>query len=55
MDKYGEKGFKRIIKGGFSLENANYNHIPTYTAVGHTSIYTGTKPKPWNNRKQLVR
>lgn len=43
-DKYGADGFKRIIKGGFSLENAHYNYIPTYTAVGHTSIYTGATP-----------
>ncbi|MCH3880797.1 MULTISPECIES: alkaline phosphatase PafA [Tenacibaculum] len=43
-DKYGDGGFKRILKGGFSLENAHYNYIPTYTAVGHTSIYTGTTP-----------
>ena len=44
-DKYGEDGFKRILKGGFSLENAHYNYIPTYTAVGHTSIYSGTTPE----------
>jgi predicted AlkP superfamily pyrophosphatase or phosphodiesterase len=44
-DKYGEDGFKRILKGGFSLENAHYNYIPTYTAVGHASIYTGTTPE----------
>lgn len=43
-DKYGEDGFKRIINNGFSLENAHYNYIPTFTAVGHTSIYTGTTP-----------
>lgn len=43
-NKYGEDGFKRIIKDGFSLENAHYNYIPTYTAVGHASIYTGTTP-----------
>lgn len=42
--KYGEDGFKRLLKGGFSLENAHYNYIPTYTAVGHASIYTGTTP-----------
>ncbi|TYP98071.1 type I phosphodiesterase/nucleotide pyrophosphatase [Tenacibaculum adriaticum] len=42
--KYGEGGFKRLLKHGFSLENAHYNYIPTYTAVGHTSIYTGTTP-----------
>ncbi len=44
-DKYGEDGFKRILKNGYSLENAHYNYIPTYTAVGHTSIYTGTTPE----------
>jgi len=43
--KYGNDGFKRIIDGGFSCENGHYNYIPTYTAVGHTSIYTGTTPK----------
>ena len=44
-DKYGEDGFKRILKDGFNLENAHYNYIPTYTAVGHTSIYTGATPE----------
>ncbi|TXD46586.1 alkaline phosphatase PafA [Polaribacter sp. IC073] len=43
-DRYGAGGFNRILKNGFSLENAHYNYIPTYTAVGHTSIYTGTTP-----------
>lgn len=42
--RYGDGGFKRLLKDGFSLENAHYNYIPTYTAVGHTSIYTGTTP-----------
>ncbi len=43
-NRYGEGGFKRLLKNGYSLENAYYNYIPTYTAVGHTSIYTGTTP-----------
>ncbi|CAL2074792.1 alkaline phosphatase PafA [Tenacibaculum sp. 190524A05c] len=43
-DKYGDGGFKRLLNNGFSLENAHYNYIPTYTAVGHTSIFTGTTP-----------
>ncbi len=42
--KYGKGGFNRLLNGGFSLENAHYNYIPTYTAVGHASIYTGTTP-----------
>lgn len=44
FDRYGENGFKRLLNEGFSLENAHFNYIPTYTAVGHTSIYTGTTP-----------
>ena len=43
-DRYGKDGFNRILKNGFSLENAHYNMIPTYTAVGHASIYAGTSP-----------
>ena len=43
-DRFGEDGFNRILKNGFSLENAHYNFIPTYTAVGHASIFTGTSP-----------
>ncbi|MGY5352841.1 alkaline phosphatase PafA [Wenyingzhuangia sp. IMCC45533] len=44
-DKFGTKGFNKLIKEGVNFENAHYNYIPTYTAVGHTSIYTGTTPK----------
>lgn len=43
-NRYGKDGFNRILKNGFSLENAHYNYIPTYTAVGHASIYAGTTP-----------
>lgn len=42
--KYGQDGFKRLIHQGFNCENAHFNYIPTYTAVGHASIYTGTTP-----------
>lgn len=43
-EKYGDDGFKLLMRDGFSCENAHFNYIPTYTAVGHTSIYTGTTP-----------
>lgn len=43
-NKYGNGGFKRLMKNGYNLKNVHYNYIPTYTAVGHTSIYTGTTP-----------
>ncbi|MGV6845165.1 MAG: alkaline phosphatase PafA [Lutibacter sp.] len=44
-NKFGENGFKRLIKNGYNLRNVHFNYIPTYTAVGHTSIYTGTTPE----------
>lgn len=40
--RYGEDGFRRILREGFNCENAHFNYIPTQTAVGHASIYTGT-------------
>ncbi len=43
-NKYGDGGFKRLMNKGFQLRNVHYNYIPTFTAVGHTSIYTGTTP-----------
>ncbi|MFN3839792.1 MAG: alkaline phosphatase PafA [Cyclobacteriaceae bacterium] len=43
-DKYGDDGFKRLVKGGFMLSNAHYNYVPTYTGPGHASVYTGTTP-----------
>ncbi|NQX81016.1 MAG: alkaline phosphatase family protein [Flavobacteriaceae bacterium] len=42
--KYSETGFKRLMSEGYNLKNTNYNYVPTFTAVGHTSIYTGTTP-----------
>ncbi|MGV8018428.1 MAG: alkaline phosphatase family protein [Ignavibacteria bacterium] len=44
MNKYTDDGFKKMISGGFFCTNANFIHFPTYTAVGHTCIYTGTVP-----------
>lgn len=43
-DKYGQNGFKRLLAGGFSFENTNYNYVPTTTAPGHSAIYTGSTP-----------
>lgn len=44
-DRYGEGGFKRMMDEGFDCRNNHYNYVPTYTAPGHASIYTGTTPK----------
>lgn len=43
-NKYSSTGFKRLINEGFFCKNTNYNYVPTYTAPGHASIYTGTTP-----------
>lgn len=42
--KFGEGGFKRLIYGGFTLTNAHYNYVPTYTGPGHASVFSGATP-----------
>ena len=44
-NKYGEGGFKRMMREGFNCKNNHFNYVPTYTGPGHTSIFTGTTPK----------
>ncbi len=41
---YSPNGFKRLLKEGFTAENTLIPYLPTYTAVGHTCIYTGSVP-----------
>lgn len=43
-DLYTDGGFKRLMNEGYNFENTMINYLPAYTAVGHTSIYTGTVP-----------
>lgn len=59
QSKFSEDGFKRIMKEGFVCKNTHYNYIPTKTAPGHASVYTGTTPKyhgiianSWFDREQ---
>lgn len=42
-EKYGTGGFKRLQKG-YNCENTHIPYVPTYTAPGHTCIYTGSVP-----------
>lgn len=37
-------GFKRLLNEGFSCDNTFINYLPTYTAPGHATIYTGSVP-----------
>jgi predicted AlkP superfamily pyrophosphatase or phosphodiesterase len=43
-DHYSEGGFKRLLREGFNCEQAFINYLPSYTAPGHATIYTGTTP-----------
>lgn len=50
--------FKTVLQQGFSCENTYISHIPTITACGHATIYTGATPaihgiiaNEWYDRK----
>ena len=42
--KYGDNGFKRLMREGFNCKNNHFNYVPTSTGPGHASVYTGTTP-----------
>jgi predicted AlkP superfamily pyrophosphatase or phosphodiesterase len=42
--RYSETGFKRLLNKGYNFENTFIPYVPTYTAVGHSCIYTGGIP-----------
>ncbi|WP_333876574.1 alkaline phosphatase PafA [Flavobacterium sp.] len=44
QNDFSESGFKRLMNEGYTFHNMHYNYMPTYTAPGHASIYTGTTP-----------
>ena len=43
-DRYKAGGFKRILNEGFSCENTEIDYLPTVTAIGHATIYSGSVP-----------
>lgn len=43
-DDFSASGFKRLMQNGYTFHNMHYNYMPTYTAPGHASIYTGATP-----------
>lgn len=42
--RFVEGGFKRLLTQGFNCENTRINYIPAYTAIGHSSVHTGSVP-----------
>lgn len=43
-DRYGTGGFRRLLNEGFSCEDTYINHLPSFTAVGHSTIFSGSVP-----------
>ena len=43
-DLFGTNGFRRLLSGGASWTQSNYDHMPTYTAPGHGTMMTGAYP-----------
>ena len=43
-DRYTTGGFKRLMNEGYQCNNTFINYLPSYTAPGHTCIYTGSVP-----------
>ncbi|MGO2103579.1 MAG: alkaline phosphatase PafA [Psychroflexus halocasei] len=41
---YSDDGFKRLKSSGFEMKNLHFDYVPTYTAPGHSSVFTGTSP-----------
>ena len=42
--QWGEGGFKTLLSDGYLCNNTIIDYVPTVTAAGHASIYTGTTP-----------
>jgi predicted AlkP superfamily pyrophosphatase or phosphodiesterase len=43
-NRYGQNGFAKLQREGFSCQNHHFNYMPTKTGPGHASIFTGTTP-----------
>ena len=41
---FSENGFKKLVNKGYTFHNMHYNYVPTYTAPGHATIFTGATP-----------
>lgn len=56
---YGEGGFRRLVRDGFTARNHHFDFAPTYTGPGHAAVYTGSVPaingiigNDWFSREQ---
>lgn len=44
LDKYSDKGFKKLINEGFNCKNTQYHYAVTFTGPGHAHIFNGSVP-----------
>ena len=44
QDQWGDGGFKRLLSQGYSCGNTIIDYVPTVTACGHATVFTGTTP-----------
>ena len=42
--RYTDGGFVRLMREGYNCNRTQINYLPAITAVGHTSVYTGSVP-----------
>lgn len=43
-DLFGSRGIGRLVRAGASWTEANFDHVPTFTAPGHAVFMTGAWP-----------
>ncbi|MEO7446579.1 MAG: alkaline phosphatase family protein, partial [Ferruginibacter sp.] len=43
-ERFGNGGFRRLMRDGYNFESASIPYGPTVTAAGHTCIYSGSVP-----------
>jgi predicted AlkP superfamily pyrophosphatase or phosphodiesterase len=43
-NRYTQDGFKRLMAEGFNCQNTYLNYVPSYTAPGHATIFSGAVP-----------
>lgn len=43
-DLFGARGIGRLMREGASWTDANFDHVPTFTAPGHAVLMTGASP-----------
>lgn len=43
-ERYNADGLKMLMSKGYNCQNTNIDYLPSFTAPGHTCVYTGSVP-----------